>query len=271
MAAGGAPSRSAGGCCRSNRRVCSRVAAGSRPLIGQGLAGLGQLGAVGFDHQRHMGVAGHAQSQRRGDANLPGRAVHQVRAAHDVGDALRGVVDDHRQLVGRHAVAPEYDRVAQLATCVSSGRPSTRSWKRDGIAGIEAQSPCGRCRLRAPRSRQRPEQAPPVSLREQVQRYTRSGAAQCLRGRRRSARGARIDESPAHRCACPAMQASSRMDLVHAGQIARGVEVLDADQPGAGLGAGVEEAGQRRRPASPGAAGRWARAQSVRDTGATQR
>src|SRR3546814_2672919 len=40
--------------------------------------------------------------------------VEQVRAAHDFGDALRGIVDDHGQLVGPGAVRAPQHEIADL-------------------------------------------------------------------------------------------------------------------------------------------------------------
>jgi len=61
------------------------------------------------------------QVGRRGQAEgvlqqqLAGGVVGEVFAAHDVGHALGGVVDHHRELVGPQAVGPQQHEVAHLA------------------------------------------------------------------------------------------------------------------------------------------------------------
>ena len=56
-------------------------------------------------------VGGVVPEERR-EVGLSRRRGEQVVAAHDLVDALLGVVDDDRQVVGRHAVvAPQHDVV----------------------------------------------------------------------------------------------------------------------------------------------------------------
>jgi len=47
--------------------------------------------------------------------DLAGRVVGQVFAPHHMGDALRGVVDDHGQLVGPQAIGTQQHKVAYAA------------------------------------------------------------------------------------------------------------------------------------------------------------
>ena len=48
------------------------------------------------------------------EQNLPRRRGKQVRAAHDVGDSLLGVVHDHNELVSEQAVGATHDKVADF-------------------------------------------------------------------------------------------------------------------------------------------------------------
>ena len=75
---------------------------------------LGQALAVKSEHQRHVGVGRRRQSEQLLQRDLPGRRREQVIAAHDVADAIRRVVDDHRQLVGVQAVGAAHDDVADV-------------------------------------------------------------------------------------------------------------------------------------------------------------
>src|SRR6185369_13660283 len=49
--------------------------------------------------------------------DLPGRAVEEVGAAHHVGDALQGIINDHGELIGEGSVAAPDDDVAALCEC----------------------------------------------------------------------------------------------------------------------------------------------------------
>ena len=61
---------------------------------------LASLRAVGLGDQGQVGVADGGSPSARCSAICQAVLSQQVRAAHDVGDALRGIVDHHRQLVG---------------------------------------------------------------------------------------------------------------------------------------------------------------------------
>ena len=53
---------------------------------------------------------GRTKAERTLQQDLARRVVGQVLAAHDVGDALLGIVDHHRELVGPQAVgAPQHE------------------------------------------------------------------------------------------------------------------------------------------------------------------
>ncbi len=47
--------------------------------------------------------------------NLARRVPQQVGPAHDVGDALKGIVHHHRQLIGKQPVGPLDDKIAHFA------------------------------------------------------------------------------------------------------------------------------------------------------------
>ena len=120
---------------------------------------LDSLLAVGGQHQRRVQVARRRQAERALQQDLARRVVGQVLAAHDVGDALRGVVDHHRQLVGPQAVgAPQHevaDRAAPRPDAAGPGAgrasrtrasapASTR--KAPGARRLAVQARRGRCR-----------------------------------------------------------------------------------------------------------------------------
>jgi hypothetical protein len=73
--------------------------------------------------------------------DLPRRGVEQVGAAHDLGDALQRIVDDHRQLVGPVAVGARKHEVADFLAQVLRCVPRMRSREFDRASG-DAQSPC---------------------------------------------------------------------------------------------------------------------------------
>ena len=90
------------------RGLAERRAVGQR----HGSVALGQALAVGPEHERHVGVGGRLEAQRRGQPALARGRPEQVGAADDLVDALLGVVDDHRQVVGHGAVvAPDHEVV----------------------------------------------------------------------------------------------------------------------------------------------------------------
>jgi hypothetical protein len=61
-------------------------------------------------------VAGRRYAQQVLQVNLPGGRVEKICAAHDIRDALRGIVDDHGELIGEQSVGPIEDEVADFAT-----------------------------------------------------------------------------------------------------------------------------------------------------------
>ena len=59
-----------------------------------------------------MEVSRYRQSQGLLQGDLPRGTRQEVGAAHDVGDALFGIVDHRRQRVGVNAVSAAYDDIA---------------------------------------------------------------------------------------------------------------------------------------------------------------
>ena len=90
------------------------AASGSARSSGSAPFCLLSLCAVVRQHQRRVQVARRRQAQRALQQDLARRVVGQVRAAHDVSDALRRVVDDHGQLVGPQPVGALQHEVADL-------------------------------------------------------------------------------------------------------------------------------------------------------------
>ena len=102
---------SAGGSCRSSLRACRSSAPACAGRSATERLDLDELCAVRLDHQRQVRVAGRrAGSSAAAGAICQGVLSQQVGAAHHVGDALRRIVDDHRELVGEAAVAAPDDR-----------------------------------------------------------------------------------------------------------------------------------------------------------------
>ena len=77
-----------------------------------GVAGLGQFLSIRFDYERQMQVSRNRQLERLQQSQLPRGAVEQVGAANYIRDALIGIVDHHRKLVGQYAIAAAHDHIA---------------------------------------------------------------------------------------------------------------------------------------------------------------
>jgi len=61
-----------------------------------------------------MQIARRRQSEQPLQQDLARRGIEQIRAAHHVGDALIGIIDHHRKLVGVEAVGAEQDEIADF-------------------------------------------------------------------------------------------------------------------------------------------------------------
>ena len=69
----------------------------------------------GPEHERDVRVDGRGEPEPPAEEELARRRVEQVVAAHDLADALPGVVDDHREVVGGRAVVAAHDEVVDDA------------------------------------------------------------------------------------------------------------------------------------------------------------
>src|ERR1043166_390187 len=83
-----------------------------RQRFGSGL--LGELFAASIDCDRMMQIHRRAQPERALQPDLSRRRCQKIRATNDVRDALRRVIDDHRELVREHAIGALDDEVAEL-------------------------------------------------------------------------------------------------------------------------------------------------------------
>ncbi len=82
----------------------------------------------------HVCEAGQGQGPLQHD--LPGRARQQVCAPHDVGHALCRVVDHHRELVGKQAVAASKHKIADRA------RNVCELWSLDSVHELDVAVGC---------------------------------------------------------------------------------------------------------------------------------
>ncbi len=69
-----------------------------------------------------MGVGGHAQPEPAQEPDLAQGARQQVGSPDDLADALVGVVDGHREVVGEGAVVAAHDEVVDGAR-LGAGQP----------------------------------------------------------------------------------------------------------------------------------------------------
>jgi len=100
---------------------------------------LGELLARRVDRDRHVQVRRRRAAERALQVDLARRRREQVGAAHDVGDLLRGVVDDDGELVGGQPVGSPHDEVADLAREVLPLRSLQPVDERDdGVADAHA-------------------------------------------------------------------------------------------------------------------------------------
>ena len=100
--------------------------------------------------------SGRGQAERPGESDLPRRRGEEIRAAHDLRDALFGVVHDDGELVGVGAVGAPHDEIADLARRHSGFADRRRHRRRrsnrrgPGSAGSAARArpaaPRGTCR-----------------------------------------------------------------------------------------------------------------------------
>ena len=76
---------------------------------GHGAVTLGETGAVGAEHQRHVGKRGYWEPQQLGETDLARGAGREVVPAYDLGDSLDSVVHHHGEVLrGDPVVAAEH-------------------------------------------------------------------------------------------------------------------------------------------------------------------
>ncbi len=105
---------------------------------------LGQTLTVGTQHQRHVArTRGSREPQESLQQDLAGRGRQEVVPPHHLVDTLIRVVDDHGQVVGRHAVAPTQHEVVdhRIRTAAALGRRVPRRPRRHG-GGPRRVRPC---------------------------------------------------------------------------------------------------------------------------------
>ena len=119
---------------RSATQRC-RIGAG-RAQIGEArrAVALGEALAVRRRRAAVMVVARRRQAEQRLEQAVDVRRLEQVGAAHDVGDALRGIVDGDREMIGgRRILAREHDVALQLGHRRRRS-PASSSCQRSGPA-----------------------------------------------------------------------------------------------------------------------------------------
>ncbi len=238
---------------------------GQRQRRGTGL--FRELGAVSGSHQRRVQVARRRQAEQALQQDLPGRAVGEVFAANDVGDVLLGVVDDDGELIGEDAVGALEDEVADRAGDVLALLAEASVVPGDlGVgAGVSVGVVAG--------THPQPHRAcGPAAEAGAAGAGIDALVAFAFAGRRRrrqceiaSAAGARkgtVEREQALQRRFIKPRARRLMDdrrvgdeahareliedrLGRAGDVARRVEVLDANQPASAVGARVEPRGER--------------------------
>jgi hypothetical protein len=206
-------------------------------------------------------VARRGQAQLALQVDLARGVVGQVGAAHHVGDALGSVINHHRQLVGPQAVGAVQDEVAHglrhvllLRAQAAVGPADLHALAADhraqpgGAGGLAVQAIAAGAGVDAfGKAVVRLAQGGPggVDLAPAAAAGVGQAGGQQLVQRRlvgRAAGGLPQRRRVGHQ----AQRGQLAQDhLAPAGQAARGVDVLNAHQPAAALGAGVQPAGQR--------------------------
>ena len=111
-----AVTRSPGAASPSDAAIQARASAGPRPSSrevgeGDGAVALGEAGAVGAEDERDVRPHRSVEAEQIAEQRLRRGGRQQVVAADDLLDALIGVVDDDREVVGEGAVAAAEDDV----------------------------------------------------------------------------------------------------------------------------------------------------------------
>lgn len=69
-----------------------------------------------IDSKRNMGILRRAQPEQTLEQNLARGRGEQVSATHDMGDALPGIVEHHRELIGMDAIGTAQNEIANLVS-----------------------------------------------------------------------------------------------------------------------------------------------------------
>jgi len=248
---------------------------------------LGQLVAVRVEHQRDVQVAGCRQPEQALQQDLPGRRADEVGTAHDVGDSLRPVVDDDRQLISPQAIGAAQHEIA--------GRHA-QVFMMDGAVAVDpvddGRRLPGRRDPQSPGARDAPRRqavAASARIHRLVMPLGRDAAREQrladLLARARAGIDAAVGPQAIERTSIgvvPPALPDDRPVGVQAMVRERGedrrrgarhlagrVEVFDPQQPSSAMGSGVEKTGQRgdQRAAVQRAGRRWREAADVRVAG----
>ena len=209
-----------------------------------------------------MQVAQQRQAQGHLQHPLARRVVGQIFTTHHVGDALRGVVHHHRELVRPQPIGALEDEVAHgLFDVLRLRAQAPVHPSQFGVwAHVHAPSPCvalTQATLIGPTGARVHRGLAALGLLPQdlqidfdLAARTRAGVGQThlyqLRERRLIGRAA-LALPPHGLIADHAASGQLRQDaLAHARFAAHGVDVFDAHQPRAVVGAGIEPTRQRR-------------------------
>src|SRR5688500_3472009 len=75
------------------------------------------------------------------EQQLPSRGNEQVSATHYFRNLHRSVINDHRQLIGRHAIMPPNHKVAEILSCNERLRTDRTIIERNGFAIRHTETP----------------------------------------------------------------------------------------------------------------------------------
>lgn len=192
-----------------------------------------------------MRIARRRQTERALQLNLPGGAFQEIRAAHHVGNLLCAIVNNHRQLIGNDAVAaPDHD-VAETAQRKLACTLQT-IFEAHGL-GI------GDSKTQGSRTLGRGAVAAGTGISARLKLTTRAPCAHAAVGQ---SEALQLRDGVSKQVAAPALilnlaiplksePLEGAQNLVGAARLhARGIEILDAQQPAATLPARIEVAAE---------------------------
>ena len=214
--------------------------------------GFGQLAPGGIDREGHMRIARPRQAQEPLKVDLPRCGGQEIGAAHDVGHALCRVIDHDRQLVGMDAVRAAQDEIADFAGEVLIHGPMHAVLDPDSRV-IDAQP----LAARAPAGPQAITTGTGIDRSFATEQPFDGDVAAGATARIAEAAATQLGEGVGILGGAPALIQHRLLPVQPEGiqrtqdgvcrtwHIAGAVEVLDAHQPGAGMGKGVGVAGDR--------------------------